>query len=634
MATKISGVYEENLENLIKESKVLVVGAGGIGCELLKNLVLSGFSNIELVDLDTIDVSNLNRQFLFQKQHVGKSKAKVARESALKFNPDANIVAHHASIISADFGVDYFKKFTLVMNALDNRAARNHVNRMCLASEVPLIESGTAGYEGQVELIKKGVTKCYECDPKPAAKTYPGCTIRNTPSEPIHCIVWAKHLFNQLFGEIDADEEVSPDTEDPEAVGTAGAKAAASVSSGSAAENGSDEGKIERVSTRKWAESCNYNARKLFQKFFHDDIEYLISMSDLWKKRKAPQPLNWEKLPDAVAGPSKTDDCVGLKDQRVWSVAECARVFEESVQILETKFSAASKKDEHLVWDKDDKAAMDFVAACANIRAHIFSIPEKSRFDIKSMAGNIVPAIATSNAIVAALVVLYAIKVLEDHIQACQTVYLRKKPNHKGQIVVPEKYLTEPNPKCYVCSAKPQRTIGLDVTKMKISEFEESVLKATLNMSQMVDVMIESTGSVIISSEEGETEANNEKTLEELGVKNGVVLTADDYLQQYNLKIIIVHRESSRDGPEFEILDQKDVATPTPPPQTPSSVAPASSSGPESMDTNGAGGGGESDSKKRKVYDISEDASELLPSKKIKQTEVTTSEDAEITTVE
>lgn len=85
------------------------------------------------------------------------------------------------------------------MNALDNRAARNHVNRMCLATDIPLIESGTAGYDGQVELIKKGKTQCYECTPKAAQKTFPGCTIRNTPSEPIHCIVWAKHLFKLVF---------------------------------------------------------------------------------------------------------------------------------------------------------------------------------------------------------------------------------------------------------------------------------------------------------------------------------------------------------------------------------------------------------------------------------------------------
>lgn len=108
-------------------------------------------------------------------------------------------------------------------------AARNHVNRMCLAADIPLIESGTAGYLGQVTVIKKvelftpvmllviisfvcqscpvnvclccpfmdyqGLTECYECQPKPTQKTFPGCTIRNTPSEPIHCIVWAKYLF-------------------------------------------------------------------------------------------------------------------------------------------------------------------------------------------------------------------------------------------------------------------------------------------------------------------------------------------------------------------------------------------------------------------------------------------------------
>src|SRR3989338_9483713 len=113
-----------NAFKALQSAKVLVVGAGGIGCELLKNLVLSGFENIEIIDMDTIDLSNLNRQFLFRHHHIGAPKSVVARESALAFNPLAKIVAHHANIKEARFGVSFFQQFSLVMNALDNLDAR------------------------------------------------------------------------------------------------------------------------------------------------------------------------------------------------------------------------------------------------------------------------------------------------------------------------------------------------------------------------------------------------------------------------------------------------------------------------------------------------------------------------------
>lgn len=174
------------------QSRVLMVGAGGIGCELLKNLVLLGFGEIHVVDLDTIDLSNLNRQFLFRHEHIKKPKALVAKETAKKFNPRVKIQAHHANINESNFNVDWFRGFDIVFNALDNMDARRHVNKMCLAADVPLIESGTTGFNGQVQVIKKGVTACYDCTPKDAPKSFPVCTIRSTPSQPIHCIVWSK----------------------------------------------------------------------------------------------------------------------------------------------------------------------------------------------------------------------------------------------------------------------------------------------------------------------------------------------------------------------------------------------------------------------------------------------------------
>lgn len=133
--------------------------------------------------------------------------------------------------------------------------------------------------------ICRSLTECYECQPKPRQKTFPGCTIRNTPSEPIHCIVWAKHLFklvcsgcvhacgsgsgwwqtgisliSQLFGEEDPDQDVSPDTEDPELTADAGKSALESEAKSGAI------GGIERRSTRAWAEESDYNPEKLFNK--------------------------------------------------------------------------------------------------------------------------------------------------------------------------------------------------------------------------------------------------------------------------------------------------------------------------------------------------------------------------------
>lgn len=104
---------------------MLVVGAGGIGCELVKNLVLTGFEDITMIDLDTIDYSNLNRQFLFRAHHVNRSKAMVAREAVLEFPHDGKleIKAEHGNIKEARFGPDFFSKVRPVRSCPPSRAS-------------------------------------------------------------------------------------------------------------------------------------------------------------------------------------------------------------------------------------------------------------------------------------------------------------------------------------------------------------------------------------------------------------------------------------------------------------------------------------------------------------------------------
>jgi len=135
---------------------------------------------------------------------------------------------------------------------------------------------------------------------------------------------------------------VSPDTEDPEAVGGAGEKAVQNQEKENAA------GGIERASTRTWAEEIGYDPVKLFNKLFSEDIKYLLSMDKLWRKRKPPVPLDWESIQKACNNEEKEADN-GLQDQRVWSPEECADIFSQSIDILKQQLLA---RGEDLVWDK------------------------------------------------------------------------------------------------------------------------------------------------------------------------------------------------------------------------------------------------------------------------------------------
>ncbi|KAK0427661.1 hypothetical protein QR680_010350 [Steinernema hermaphroditum] len=515
------------------ERPVLVIGAGGIGCELLKNLVLSGFKTIEVIDLDTIDVSNLNRQFLFRKEHVGKSKAEVASAAARAMCPGVDIKHYHDSVLSDTYDIKFFGRFMMVISALDNKKARYHVNRMCLAARVPLVESGTAGYLGQLSVVVKGKTACYECEPQVIQKSFPGCTIRNTPSEPIHCIVWAKHLFNLLFGEHDPDDDISPELE---SAGTSSSEAEAR--------------EANKISTRKWAEDHDYELRHLFDKLFSSDIKFLASLTDLWKDRRKPQPVSYDQVLDQGEGSSGSS---ALKSNEVWSLRAWVNTFDETLANLRQRMKTPEgEPDKVLIWDKDDEDAMKFVAAAANIRSSIFAIPLKSLFDVKSMAGNIIPAIATTNAIIAAMVVVEALKIANSQFDDLKTIFINSQPNFRGKLFV-DTHPQVPQKKCYVCSDRREVAIKLNVNKMTVKQLETKIIKEHFCFVQP-DVMETKSFQIVISSD-GDTEALMCKKLSEMGISGGSQLEVDDFVQQFGKLYMNIVNDDELDEDDFDIVD-------------------------------------------------------------------------------
>ncbi|GAB7338711.1 hypothetical protein MBLNU457_5429t1 [Dothideomycetes sp. NU457] len=531
-----------SLYSQIHESKILVVGAGGIGCELLKNLVTTGFGNIHIVDLDTIDLSNLNRQFLFRHAHIKKSKALVAKETASKFNPNVNITALHANIKDPKFNVDWFKDFAIVFNALDNLDARRHVNKMCIAADVPLIESGTTGFKGQVQPIRKGLTQCYDCTPKETPKSFPVCTIRSTPSQPIHCIVWAKsYLFSELFGiseEESADLDHTEDSDNTEEIKNLRKEAAA----------------LKEIRQAMGSEEF---PQRVFDKVFTEDIKRLQGMEDMWKSRKMPQALEFADLVKEAAQASPT---IADEDQRTWNVAENVAVFTSSLNRLSNRLEELRANAETgnappiLSFDKDDKDTLDFVAAAANLRSIIFHIEVKSEFDIKQMAGNIIPAIATTNATTAALCVLEAFKVMQGNYQKAKMVFLSKSLDR----MVDTEALRAPDGACPVCQ-NAQAKLFVDPSRARLDSLVNGVLNAKLNYSEEVSVYTEA--GLIYDIDE---EDNLSKTFSELGIGKDASITIIDHADE-NAKVnLILHifEEVNSDPTENMRLDPNDLSVP------------------------------------------------------------------------
>jgi ubiquitin-like 1-activating enzyme E1 B len=217
-------------------------------------------------------------------------------------------------------------------------------------------------------------------------------------------------------------------------------------------------------------------AIEFYAKVFDRDIQEAAKVSERWVARDPPTPLPisqyWKSGQKCSAG-----------DQSVGNVQDMAALLIDSfVKVLETRSSDIGA----ITFDKDDKLAMDFVSAASNLRMKNFGIPNMSTFDVKGIAGNIIHAIATTNAIAAGLMVLQAQHILKKDYDSCRSTWIRT----TGPSVLQPEKMRSPNPKCTICSLA-HILVTVNTEAYTLEQFFSDVLMNELKFTDEADVDVE-----------------------------------------------------------------------------------------------------------------------------------------------
>ncbi|TPX54813.1 hypothetical protein PhCBS80983_g05729 [Powellomyces hirtus] len=457
-------VFGSEFQKTIANARYFVVGAGAIGCEMLKNWALMGLGTgpegqLYVTDMDSIEKSNLNRQFLFRPGDVSKLKSECAAAAVERMNPDVHgkIKAFQERVGTETenlFDDTFWEGLTGVANALDNVEARKYVDRRCVYFHKPLVESGTLGTKGNTQVIIPHMTESYSSSQDPPEKSIPICTLKNFPNAIEHTIQWARDKFEGLFRQ--PAENVNLYLSQPNYVEQ------------TLSQGGNQKEAIESVYnflvTQKPTlfEECILWARLKFDELFCNEIKQLLfnfpkdavtsSGTAFWSgPKRAPDPvifdasnaLHMDFIITAANLHAYNYGIRGRVDQEYFkdilkgiTVPEFVPKSGVKIQVQENETPAPQSSDHdgldelikalpppsHLAglrlkpveFEKDDDTNfhIDFITATSNLRASNYAIALADRHKTKFIAGKIIPAIATTTALVTGLVCLELYKVL------------------------------------------------------------------------------------------------------------------------------------------------------------------------------------------------------------------------------
>ena len=186
----------------LRNAKVLVVGAGGLGGPVALYLALAGVGTIGITEFDTVDLSNLQRQILHQTGDIGRPKLVSAKETLLAHNPNVEVVGHPLPITS-DNAMEIIQNYDIVVNGADNFATRYLVNDACYLAGKTLVDGAILLFDGQATVYKPG-NGCYRClypDPPPPGLV-PSCAEAGVLGAITGIVgsIQATEVFKQILG--------------------------------------------------------------------------------------------------------------------------------------------------------------------------------------------------------------------------------------------------------------------------------------------------------------------------------------------------------------------------------------------------------------------------------------------------